>query len=66
MEQFSKRLGELRQVIEAGERGYLTENADEEQIPTEPPNAEDAAVASPEGQNEAQTQNANDLVSIVP
>ncbi|KAB8272442.1 hypothetical protein BDV30DRAFT_128440 [Aspergillus minisclerotigenes] len=66
MEQFSKRLGELRQVIEAGEQGYLTENADEEQMPTEPPNAEDAAVASPEGQNEAQTQNADDLVSKVP
>ncbi|KAE8141582.1 hypothetical protein BDV38DRAFT_278936 [Aspergillus pseudotamarii] len=66
MEQFSKRLGELRQVIEAGEQAYVLGNADEEHMPTEPPNAEDTAVASPEGQHETETQNEDDMVSKSP
>ncbi|KNG84220.1 hypothetical protein ANOM_007283 [Aspergillus nomiae NRRL 13137] len=66
MEQFSKRLGELRQVIEAGEQAHLPGNADEEHIPTELPNTEDTAVTSPEGQNQALTQNGDDMVGKSP
>ncbi|OGM40426.1 hypothetical protein ABOM_010875 [Aspergillus bombycis] len=66
MEQFSKRLGELRQVIKAGEQAYLPGNVDEEHIPTEPPNTEDTTVANPEGQNETLTQNGDDMVGKSP
>jgi hypothetical protein len=62
MDQFSKRLGELRQVIEAGEQAPLSESDNDEHRPTEEPDTQDAGIIS-EGQTEVQTKNVDDMAS---
>ncbi|KAF7586913.1 hypothetical protein BBP40_008022 [Aspergillus hancockii] len=62
MEQFSKRLVELRQVIEAGEQAHVSESVTEEHKPIEEPNTEDIGITS-ERQPEIQTRTEDDMIS---
>ncbi|KAE8355696.1 hypothetical protein BDV28DRAFT_128446 [Aspergillus coremiiformis] len=63
MEQFSKRLDELRQVIEGGEQASFPGMMDEEHKPTEEYNTENTTNTNAEGQITAKAHNENDIVS---
>ncbi|KAB8236483.1 uncharacterized protein BDW43DRAFT_239879 [Aspergillus alliaceus] len=63
MEQFSKRLGELRQVIEVGEQANLLETADEAHPPTNLPTAENIAEAGHEGRDGAPPRNDDNIAA---